>query len=210
MRDSELVALPEDRAAQIAGVSKRQLGYWARTALVAPSLDRQLVARNPVRLYSFQDMVELLVVAELRSRGKSLQQIRRLLERLRRRGYKKPLREIKFATGDKPDEIYFQHPDGSWEGDIRPDQVVIAEVLNLEHIRQRVERAVHRDPKEAGKVDRRRGRMGAKPVFAGTRVPVATVVSYLRHGYSTRQILTAFPNLTEADVETARRELISA
>jgi uncharacterized protein (DUF433 family) len=208
MRDTELVVLPDDRAARVAGVSRRQLGYWARTALVGPSVERRLSARNPVRLYSFQDMIELLVVAELRSRGKSLQQIRRVLQHLRRRGYKTPLREIRFATQGK--EIYFQHPDGEWEGDRQPDQVVIPEVLNLEHIRQRVEQAVQRDPEEAGKVDRRRGRMGAKPVFAGTRVPVATVVSYLRHGYSTQQVLEAFPNLTEADVETARRELVSA
>ncbi len=48
----------------------------------------------------------------------SLQRIRRLVRHLRSRDYAAPLRELTFATVGR--EIYFQHPDGSWEGDRDP------------------------------------------------------------------------------------------
>jgi hypothetical protein len=51
-----------------------------------------------------------------------LQTIRRVVRHLRSRGYNEPLRELRFATVDR--EIYFQHPDGTWEGDLRPDQII--------------------------------------------------------------------------------------
>jgi uncharacterized protein (DUF433 family) len=43
-------------------------------------------------------------------------------------------------------------------------------------------------------------------VFAGTRVPVATVLDYLAHGYSDERILEAFPDLTTSDIAAARRQ----
>jgi uncharacterized protein (DUF433 family) len=54
-------------------------------------------------------------------------------------------------------------------------------------------------------VDRRRGVHASAPVFAGTRIRVATVQRYLRHGYDTGAILAAFPDLRREDVEAARR-----
>ena len=58
---------------------------------------------------------------------------------------------------------------------------------------------------EAGHVERRRGVLGSKAVFAGTRVPVAAVETYLERGLSEERILEAFPELTREDVEAARR-----
>jgi uncharacterized protein (DUF433 family) len=52
---------------------------------------------------------------------------------------------------------------------------------------------------------RRRKVMGRQAVFEGTRIPLATVVGYLERGYTTEQIIEAFPVLTPADVQTARR-----
>jgi len=48
------------------------------------------------------------------------------------------------------------------------------------------------------------------PVFAGTRIRVSTVQDYLRNGYDTDAILTAFPDLTAADVDEASRLLSAA
>jgi DNA-binding transcriptional MerR regulator len=110
--------------AKLAGVSVRRLRYWEERELVVPSIKRSLSPRNTVRLYSYQDLLALLVVAALRTeREMSLQHIRRVVAHLESRGYAAPLREVKFATLGQ--EIYFQHPDGSWEGDLEPDQVVL-------------------------------------------------------------------------------------
>jgi uncharacterized protein (DUF433 family) len=56
----------------------------------------------------------------------------------------------------------------------------------------------------AGRVVRRHKVMGRQAVFEGTRIPLATVVGHLERGFTTEQVLEAFPTLTAADVEAAR------
>ena len=68
-----------------AGVTYRQLDYWARTGLVEPSV------RNPSgsgthRLYSFRDILVLKIIKRLLDTGISLQQIRVAITALRERG----------------------------------------------------------------------------------------------------------------------------
>src|ERR1022692_398342 len=172
-----LLAFPANRAVKIARISLRRLRYWEENGLVTRSIKRQLSPHNPVRLYSFQDLLSLLVVSELRTeRNMSLQHIRRVVKHLRSRGYESPLRELKFATVGS--DIYFQHPDGAWEGDIRPDQIILEKTIHLDPLRARIDAATRRPAKDAGRVVRRRGVHGSKPIFAGTRIPVATVQNY--------------------------------
>jgi uncharacterized protein (DUF433 family) len=57
-----------------------------------------------------------------------------------------------------------------------------------------------------GKIERRRKVQGSKPVFEGTRVPVDTVVRYIKRGIPDREILEAFPSLTRADIRAAKHE----
>ena len=205
----ELVAFPDTQAARLGRVSRRRLHYWEETGLVVPSIKRQLSSRNTVRLYGFQDLLALLVVAELRTeRDMSLQHIRRVVSHLHSRGYQAPLRELRFATVGR--EIYFQHPDGSWEGDLAPDQIVLEKTLRLDPLRARINRAAERPKAKAGLVEKHRGVHASAPVFAGTRIRVATVQEYLREGYETAAILEAFPDLEAADVEEARRLLAAA
>jgi DNA-binding transcriptional MerR regulator len=70
---------------QIVGITYRQLDYWARTELVAPSL-RAAVGSGSQRLYSFADLVVLKVVKRLLDTGVSLQNIRVAVTHLRARG----------------------------------------------------------------------------------------------------------------------------
>ena len=72
-------------ACHAAGISYRQLDYWARTALVVPSV-RPASGSGTQRLYSFRDIVVLKVVKRLLDAGVSLQNIRVAVEHLRRRG----------------------------------------------------------------------------------------------------------------------------
>ena len=205
----EVLAFPDTQARRLAGVSIRRLRYWEEVGLVVPSIKRRLGEHNTVRLYSYQDLLALLVVSALRTeRDMSLQKIRRVVTHLRSRGYQAPLRELKFATVGR--EIYFQHPDGKWEGDLRPDQIVIVEVILLDPLRLRIDRAAARPAEEAGRVEKRRGVHASAPVAAGTRTDAATVQRYLQQGYQTEAILEAFPDLSMADVEEARRQLAAA
>jgi DNA-binding transcriptional MerR regulator len=72
-------------ACQVAGISYRQLDYWARTGLVVPSV-RDASGSGTQRLYSFRDVVVLKVVKRLLDAGVSLQNIRKAIDTLRSRG----------------------------------------------------------------------------------------------------------------------------
>ncbi len=72
-------------ACAAAGITYRQLDYWARTDLVVPSV-RHASGSGTQRLYSFRDIVVLKVVKRLLDAGVSLQNIRKAIETLRRWG----------------------------------------------------------------------------------------------------------------------------
>jgi DNA-binding transcriptional MerR regulator len=75
----EVLAFPDTQARLLAGVSMRRLRYWEDAGLVVPSIKRRLSEHNTVRLYSYQDLLALLVVSALRTeRNMSLQKIRRV------------------------------------------------------------------------------------------------------------------------------------
>ena len=199
----DTLAVSDKQAVKLAGISLRQLRYWEQVGLIVPSISERISPRNTVRLYSFQDLLELLVAAELRHRpGISLQHIQRLVAHLRARDFDAPLRELKFAT--RGSEIYIQYPDGTWSGDSAPDQLIYHQVLALDEVGAKIRTLRDRDPATAGHVVKRRGVHGSKPIFAGTRIPVDTVQRYLQAGYGTKAIILEYPSLTPADIEVAR------
>ena len=200
--DVSRFAVTREVAARIAGLSNRQMDYWASSGLVGPSVDRQMTPGTRVRLYAYRELLEVMVAAALREKGISLQHIRTIVSHLRSRGYERPLTQLAFAV--KGRSVYFQHDDGTWEGDLSPDQVVIHEVLDLRPLRRRIVDSARRDARLAGQTERRRGTKGSKPLVAGTRVPVDTVRRYLHSGRSVEQVLKAFPVLTRADVLAAK------
>ena len=72
-------------AAKAAGISYRQLDYWARTQLVEPTV-RGAAGSGSQRLYGFRDILVLKLVKRLLDTGISLQQIRVAVEQLRSSG----------------------------------------------------------------------------------------------------------------------------
>lgn len=72
-------------ACKAAGITYRQLDYWARTGLVTPTV-RSASGSGSQRLYSFRDVLVLKIVKRLLDTGVSLQQIRTSVEHLHSRG----------------------------------------------------------------------------------------------------------------------------
>jgi len=72
-------------ACSAAGITYRQLDYWARTELVVPTI-RGAKGSGSQRLYSFKDILVLKVVKRLLDAGVSLQNIRVAVDALRTRG----------------------------------------------------------------------------------------------------------------------------
>lgn len=72
-------------ACSAAGISYRQLDYWARTGLVEPTV-RGASGSGSSRLYGFKDILVLKIVKRLLDTGVSLQNIRSAVTHLRQRG----------------------------------------------------------------------------------------------------------------------------
>jgi DNA-binding transcriptional MerR regulator len=90
--DDEALAVHSDdvgyrgpTACAAAGITYRQLDYWARTGLVEPSV-RPASGSGSQRLYGFRDILALKIVKRLLDTGISLQQIRVAVAYLRERG----------------------------------------------------------------------------------------------------------------------------
>ena len=89
--DDDVSTMPDDlgyrgpTACNAAGITYRQLDYWARTGLVEPTV-RGATGSGTQRLYSFRDILLLKVIKRLLDAGISLQQIRQAVAHLRARG----------------------------------------------------------------------------------------------------------------------------
>lgn len=135
--DEQRLAVPRDKAITVSGLSPRQVDYWARSGLVEPAADTRVSPGRRIRLYGFLDLLALMVAAQLRTEYRiSLQHIRRIVEHLKSHGYDQPLTQLRFSV--YRGQVYFQHPDRQWEGDLRPDQLVLQQVLDLQPLRQRI------------------------------------------------------------------------
>jgi DNA-binding transcriptional MerR regulator len=81
----EAVGFRGPTACRAAGITYRQLDYWARTGLVEPSV-RPASGSGTQRLYNFRDILVLKIVKRLLDTGVSLHQIRTAVQHLRERG----------------------------------------------------------------------------------------------------------------------------
>lgn len=89
--EAEVLAVPEDigyrgpTACKAAGITYRQLDYWARTELVVPSV-RTAHGSGSQRLYSFRDILILRIVKRLLDLGVTLPNVRAAITHLADRG----------------------------------------------------------------------------------------------------------------------------
>jgi DNA-binding transcriptional MerR regulator len=108
---SEQVGYRGPTACAAAGITYRQLDYWARTGLVEPSV-RAAYGSGTQRLYSFRDVVVLKIVKRFLDTGVSLQNIRSAVQHLRERGFRDLERMTLMSDGAtvyecaSPDEVH--------------------------------------------------------------------------------------------------------
>jgi len=84
---------------KITRLSVRQIDYWDRTHFIKPSVS-DASGRGSVRLYSFNDLIQLKVAKTLMDKGISLQKIRKAINYLKKHmpEIEKPLSELRFLT----------------------------------------------------------------------------------------------------------------
>ncbi|MCX4809556.1 MerR family transcriptional regulator [Streptomyces sp. NBC_01239] len=108
---SEEIGYRGPTACAAAGITYRQLDYWARTGLVEPSV-RPAHGSGTQRLYSFRDVVVLKIVKRFLDTGVSLQNIRSAVLHLRECGFSDLERMTLMSDGatvyecTSPDEVH--------------------------------------------------------------------------------------------------------
>jgi DNA-binding transcriptional MerR regulator len=72
-------------AADIVGITYRQLDYWARTDLIRPSL-ADAKGSGSRRRYSYQNLIELKMIKTLLDAGQKLERVREAFQYIRELG----------------------------------------------------------------------------------------------------------------------------
>ncbi len=197
-----IAAFSEDQASTLTQLSIGRLRYWAKTGFFKPSYVED--SRGPYgKFYSFKDIVALRTLEMLRVRnGVPLQHLRRVAERLSH------LREdlwtkTKLRVWDR--KVVFDEPETGRAREIVSGQFV-EEYELVEIITQtgaEIDRMKTRTGSEFGQIVSIPGVHKGAPVFAGTRVPIASVWRLHEDGFSIEQIIEEFPRLTQEDVKAA-------
>jgi len=193
-------AFTSEKVRALTHLTPRQLQYWDEQKFLSPSLRRK-AGKGRRRLYDFRDLVSLRVAADLRHAGVSLQLIRKAVEHLRELDYEHPLSQLRFwQVGGR---LYFEET-GTVREARRPGQTIAVFEIPLAEIVDELEQGIVRlDRRDHGRVERRRGALGSKPLVAGTRIPVESVHRLHADGADEREILRLYPDLEAEDVRAA-------
>ncbi len=134
----------------ILGVGQSRLDYWDEKGFVCPTRgDSRLKGlkgskkkgRGPQRLYSFDDLIKLKVLKELRSTGLSLNKINMGLKKLRKRSPDtEPLDEVLLTNGKSFQRV---RRDGKIEDMLSDGQLVFG-VMSLQSIEMQVRHRIRR------------------------------------------------------------------
>jgi len=197
-------AFTTEHAARLAGLSKRQLGYWDAENVFHPSLSRGKKHQPYGKIYSFQDIVALRTLAQLRQRF-SLQKLRVLGDSLKER-YDHPWSQIRFYVAG--DEIVFADPATGKYISTKPQNQSILEI-ELEPIACEAESALQADirrrkPASIGRIDRHRYVARNEWVVGGTRIPVWIIQDLHRANYDEHMPTSAYEFLKDRGHDTHR------
>jgi uncharacterized protein (DUF433 family) len=180
-------------------LSDRQLAYWAQTDFFRPAHAGDPGERFG-RVYSFEDLVGLRVIAIMRSHV-PLQELRRVGEwLLHHRG---SWAGRKFWIRGR--RVYWDDDEGLRIGTGHPKQVEIPIEMDVvtEDMREAIAKLRTRAPDQLGMLEQRRYTVGHKMLIAGTRIPTRAVWELHRAGYDEAAIKKEFPRLTSRDIEAA-------
>jgi uncharacterized protein (DUF433 family) len=201
---SEILAFTADHVVRLAGLSKRQLGYWDSTGFFSPTIVDGFGRRTFGRIYSFRDLVGLRTIAILRNQyGIPLQELRRVGEWLQRH-YDSPWSSLRFGLNGR--QVAFTEPESGTAVEAREGGQTVFSVA-LEPIATEMDRAsrqlIERTPEQIGRIERHRHVVHNKDVVAGTRIPTQAIWSFHQAGYRQNAIINEFPRLKPADVRAA-------
>jgi DNA-binding transcriptional MerR regulator len=197
-----LGAFSEEHAAELTGVSLKQLRHWERIGLLVPSFsDDRHVPYG--RIYSFRDLVSLRVLEQLRNKaGCSIAHLLDVAKELRAIS-DDPWASTTLYVANK--RVVVALPGTKVRVEVVGGQTILDIPIRtvITGLRSRVAEMNERKPEQLGQVIEAKFVAQGQPVFKGTRIPVADVLSFADAGYDAAAIIKQYPGLAVADVEAA-------
>jgi uncharacterized protein (DUF433 family) len=198
-----IAAFSEEQVQRITKLSKTRLRYWHKTGFFVPSF----VEANPrlpySRFYSFKDIVALRTLEMLRVKNNvPLQHLRKVAEKL---AHLKDDLWTKTTLWVINRKVVFQEPGTGKPREVVSGQYLIGYPLKkvVEDTRNDIEAMRKRPASEVGRIAKSQGICHSAFVVAGTRIPVRAIRRLHEDGYSVKQIIDEYPDLTPVDVRAA-------
>jgi DNA-binding transcriptional MerR regulator len=126
------------KAAEIVGISYRQLDYWARTDLIRPSVC-DAAGSGSRRQYSYRDLLELKVVKSMLDAGIKLESVRAAFEYLRE-NLGEDVASARLVIGGG--RAVLVRDDAELLDVIKSGQLVMTSLLSLDGVQQEIDAAV--------------------------------------------------------------------
>jgi len=182
-------------------LSERQLSYWDRTRFFSPSYASENRRSAFSRVYSFEDLIGLRVIAILRKRI-PLQTLRRTAEDLSKYHERPWSGLVLYVAGKK---VYFKEPQGDQIRKAGSPQIVFPLSLDrvAEDMSAKANALRNRRAEQIGQIERNRNVVHNAWVVASTRIPTKTVWRYYQAGFDAAAIIRDYPLLTDVDVSEA-------
>jgi uncharacterized protein (DUF433 family) len=197
-----IAAFTEAEVKRLTGISQRQLRYWASEGFYIPGLKVEDKGLPTMRLYSFRDLVCLKVISALRNDAKiPLQELKRTKERLAHIGDDLWAKTTLYIFGKR---VVFDNPETGEKEDSRGQGVL---QIPLQVVSGQMEGAIRtmrqRQGDAIGKIEQKRGVAQNQPVIAGTRIPVRSIQTFSKAGYSIDEIQKQYPSIDREDITAA-------
>lgn len=201
--DSVIAAFSAEQVERLTGLGKSRLLYWDRTGFFAPSYasdDR----RSPYsRIYSFRDVVGLRTLWRLTEEFQvSLQHLRKVAEKLSHLANDLWSTQVLYVLEKK---VVFDETGAGRLREVLSGQYVNGLALEevISDMRRAVDQLQRRRDDQIGAITRSRFVNHNVAVIAGTRIPISAIQDFAAAGYTTKQIIEEYPDLTERDVTAA-------
>ena len=126
------------KAAEIVGITYRQLDYWARTDLMRPTVDAE--GSGSRRQYAYSDLLELKVIKSMLDAGIKLEHVRDAFTYLREQ-LGTDIASAQFVIRDG--SAILVRDDSELIDVLKKGQSVMASILSLDGVQKEIDAAIH-------------------------------------------------------------------
>jgi DNA-binding transcriptional MerR regulator len=199
-----IAAFTDEQVERLTGLTVARLRYWDRTGFFKPAYGEENRRLTYSRIYSFKDVASLRTISALRVQfDVPLQHLRKVAEKLRYLADDMWTGTTLYVLNRK---VVWHEPGTEKPKEIVSNQFVLVGLplkTVIADTRQAVIDMRARRDDQLGRIERSRYVNHNAWVIAGTRIPTGAIRRFKEAGYSVKQIICEYPDLTERDVEAA-------